>query len=231
MNDWGRPIGLDFARRHPERVKRLVIANTWCWPVGDDFHLQVVQLPDVELDRPVPAAASQHLREPGDAESGRRPKRPDAGDHDPLPKRTAVARSTGRERRAAGLHRGRERLAALGLTEPRRLRGQVGACSLGPEGHRVPEEGTGAVEVRASGRGEPRVRGLRALSGRGGAGRDGGGATELHGAPVARSLPRRDVVRHPRRRRLVVHPPQPDPAPQRRPRTPAQGDQAGAEHR
>ena len=27
MNDWGGPIGLDFARRHPERVKRLVIAN------------------------------------------------------------------------------------------------------------------------------------------------------------------------------------------------------------
>ena len=35
MNDWGGPIGLDFARRHPERVKRLVIANTWCWPVAD----------------------------------------------------------------------------------------------------------------------------------------------------------------------------------------------------
>ena len=27
MNDWGGPIGLDFARRHPERVKRLVIAT------------------------------------------------------------------------------------------------------------------------------------------------------------------------------------------------------------
>ena len=40
MNDWGGPIGLDFARRQPERVKRLVIANTWCWPVGDDFHFK-----------------------------------------------------------------------------------------------------------------------------------------------------------------------------------------------
>ena len=28
MTDWGGPIGLDFARRHPERVKRLAIANT-----------------------------------------------------------------------------------------------------------------------------------------------------------------------------------------------------------
>ena len=40
MNDWGGPIGLDFARRHPERVKRLVIANIWCWPVRDDFHFK-----------------------------------------------------------------------------------------------------------------------------------------------------------------------------------------------
>ena len=40
MTDWGGPIGLDFARKHPERVKRLVIANTWCWPVGDDFHFK-----------------------------------------------------------------------------------------------------------------------------------------------------------------------------------------------
>ena len=40
MTDWGGPIGLDFARRHPARVKRLVIANTWCWPVGNDFHFR-----------------------------------------------------------------------------------------------------------------------------------------------------------------------------------------------
>ena len=38
LTDWGGPIGLDFARRHPERVKRLVIANTWCWPVNRDPH-------------------------------------------------------------------------------------------------------------------------------------------------------------------------------------------------
>ncbi|WP_420613837.1 alpha/beta fold hydrolase [Candidatus Spongiisocius sp.] len=40
LTDWGGPIGLDFARRHPDRVKRLVIANTWCWPVDDDFHFR-----------------------------------------------------------------------------------------------------------------------------------------------------------------------------------------------
>ena len=38
LTDWGGPIGLDFARRHPARVKRLVIANTWCWPVSRDPH-------------------------------------------------------------------------------------------------------------------------------------------------------------------------------------------------
>lgn len=37
MEDWGGPIGLDFARRPPERVKRLVIGNTWCWPVRNEF--------------------------------------------------------------------------------------------------------------------------------------------------------------------------------------------------
>ena len=38
MTDWGGPIGLDFARKHPDRVKRIVIANTWSWPVSRDWH-------------------------------------------------------------------------------------------------------------------------------------------------------------------------------------------------
>lgn len=38
MADWGGPIGLDFARSCPGRVKRIVIANTWCWPVSRDPH-------------------------------------------------------------------------------------------------------------------------------------------------------------------------------------------------
>ena len=38
MSDWGGPIGLEFARQHPDRVERLVIANSWAWPVSDDMH-------------------------------------------------------------------------------------------------------------------------------------------------------------------------------------------------
>ena len=40
MTDWGGPIGLDFARRFPDRVKQIVIANTWCWPVNHDLHFR-----------------------------------------------------------------------------------------------------------------------------------------------------------------------------------------------
>jgi cis-3-alkyl-4-acyloxetan-2-one decarboxylase len=37
VHDWGGPVGLGFAIRHPERIKRLVITNTWAfapWPGG-----------------------------------------------------------------------------------------------------------------------------------------------------------------------------------------------------
>lgn len=37
VHDWGGPVGLGFAVRHPQRVKRLVLLNTWAfapWPGG-----------------------------------------------------------------------------------------------------------------------------------------------------------------------------------------------------
>ena len=40
MSDWGGPIGLDFTRQRPQRVRRIVISNTWCWPVGRDLHFR-----------------------------------------------------------------------------------------------------------------------------------------------------------------------------------------------
>jgi haloalkane dehalogenase len=38
VQDWGGPIGLDMASRHPERIRSLIIGNTMAWPVSDDPH-------------------------------------------------------------------------------------------------------------------------------------------------------------------------------------------------
>jgi haloalkane dehalogenase len=40
VNDWGGPIGLSYALRHPERIANLVISNTWLWPVDSDWYYQ-----------------------------------------------------------------------------------------------------------------------------------------------------------------------------------------------
>ncbi len=36
VHDFGGPIGLNFAIRHPERIKNLVIMNSWMWSAEDD---------------------------------------------------------------------------------------------------------------------------------------------------------------------------------------------------
>ncbi|MGB2691923.1 MAG: alpha/beta fold hydrolase [Thermodesulfobacteriota bacterium] len=38
LHDWGGPVGMGFAIRHPELIKRIVIMNTWAfaqWPGGE----------------------------------------------------------------------------------------------------------------------------------------------------------------------------------------------------
>ncbi len=40
MQDWGGPIGLRFAGKHPGRVAGLVIGNTWGWPIDGDPHFE-----------------------------------------------------------------------------------------------------------------------------------------------------------------------------------------------
>lgn len=36
VQDWGGPIGMWSATRHPEWFRAFVIGNTWAWPAGDD---------------------------------------------------------------------------------------------------------------------------------------------------------------------------------------------------
>lgn len=40
VNDWGGPIGLSVAGRRPELFDRLVIGNTWAWPVNGNPHFE-----------------------------------------------------------------------------------------------------------------------------------------------------------------------------------------------
>lgn len=36
VNDWGGPIGLSYAINHPDRVRNIVITNSWLWSVEKD---------------------------------------------------------------------------------------------------------------------------------------------------------------------------------------------------
>ena len=38
LQDWGGPIGLCYAVTNPENVSRIVLMNTWAWPVNRDLH-------------------------------------------------------------------------------------------------------------------------------------------------------------------------------------------------
>ncbi len=40
VQNWGGPIGLGFAGRHPERIRALIICNTWAWPAQGTKHLE-----------------------------------------------------------------------------------------------------------------------------------------------------------------------------------------------
>ena len=41
VQDWGGPIGLGFAGRRPELVRRLIIGNTFAWPLDGEWRIRV----------------------------------------------------------------------------------------------------------------------------------------------------------------------------------------------
>jgi haloalkane dehalogenase len=41
VNDWGGPISLSSAVHHPDRVKRVIVTNTWCWPIDGDWYYRL----------------------------------------------------------------------------------------------------------------------------------------------------------------------------------------------
>lgn len=41
VGDWGGPIGLSYAVNHSERVKSIIITNTWMWSVKGVFHYEM----------------------------------------------------------------------------------------------------------------------------------------------------------------------------------------------
>jgi haloalkane dehalogenase len=41
VQDWGGPIGLYVAACNAERVERLIVGNTFCWPVNGDVHFEL----------------------------------------------------------------------------------------------------------------------------------------------------------------------------------------------
>ena len=183
MTDWGGPIGLDFARKHPERVKRLVIANTWRWPVRDDF-------PFKSYSFLMSSWIGQYLlRQHNIFVNGVMPRA--VGDRSVLTPEIMAHYRSAQPPPAAPAASAALPGYIVGATNWLRAIWQdpdafadKPALILGPERHRVPEEGTGAMEVRTSRRRGPRVRGLRALSGGGNAGQGRGGASDLHGALV-----------------------------------------------
>lgn len=42
LHDWGGPIGMAYALRHPTTVQRLILLNTWAWPLDHRPLLQFV---------------------------------------------------------------------------------------------------------------------------------------------------------------------------------------------
>lgn len=40
VNDWGGPIGLSYALKYPEKIKKIIVMNSWMWSVENEQHYQ-----------------------------------------------------------------------------------------------------------------------------------------------------------------------------------------------
>lgn len=58
LHDWGGPIGLSYALRHPETVRRLILINTWAWPLA---HRPLLQLFSWLTGTPIGRIAVEHF--------------------------------------------------------------------------------------------------------------------------------------------------------------------------
>lgn len=58
LHDWGGPIGLSYTLRHRETVRRLVLMNTWMWPLT---HRPLVQAASRLLASPLGRITVEHF--------------------------------------------------------------------------------------------------------------------------------------------------------------------------
>ena len=192
LTDWGGPIGLEFARRHPHRVARIVIANTWCWPVADDRHFVMFSfmmrswLGQFLIKRFNFFVTQVMPRAVGD----KAVLTPEVMSHyrnaQPTPEaRAACAAFPGHIVGAS------DWLRSI-WDERATFRRQAGLAPLGLPRHRLPREGARPLEVRAVRRAGAHIRGLRPLPRRGGARADPAGAARLHVGTAAFRVARHD---------------------------------------
>jgi haloalkane dehalogenase len=41
ITDWGGPVAISYATKHPEKVKKLLVCNTWFWPVKGNKNFEI----------------------------------------------------------------------------------------------------------------------------------------------------------------------------------------------
>jgi len=129
VQDWGGPIGLGFTGRRPELVCRLIIDNTFAWPLEGDRPIRLFSLGDGGAHRAIPDGGLQLRAEVllrawvrAQARPGRHRRVPGALEGSPA--------ARGGRRRSAAAH-GRLRLPPGGGAGAHSVRGSAGPDCVG----------------------------------------------------------------------------------------------------